>query len=182
MNIFRQHYEFLKSEAEFLLKNAQHGEAHAMGRFRHVPPFDGLGPADTASLQLKNALQVIAAENGYSSWNELKAALDTAAETSPLAVPGEMFYPKGYTTYWNIWFAKYSQAKKVLDEGKGFLLPYKHQFFIVEEHFVDSIGIPHTMPEWEAVGRDWVHPRSVKAWLRLNAVYEKAIAARTASV
>lgn len=185
MNIFRQHYEFLKSEAEILLKHAQQCEAHAMERFRRVPPFDALGPDDVsaaASLQLKNALQVIASENGYASWNALKAELDAAAETSPLAVPGEMFYPKGYTTYWNIWFAKYSQAKKVLDEGKGYLLPYKHQYFIVEEHFVDSIGIPHTMPEWEAVGRDWIHPLRVKEWLQLNAAYEKAIAARTAPV
>ncbi|NUN70711.1 MAG: hypothetical protein HUU02_13495 [Bacteroidetes bacterium] len=179
MNIFRQHHEFLKTEGDILLKNARLGDAHALLRLQQLPAFaapDNTAPADT--LQLKNALHVIALENGYPSWNELKAALDSAAESSPLAVPGEAFYPKGYTTYWNIWFAKYSQAKKVLDEGKGYLLPYKHQYFIVEEHFVDSIGIPHTMPEWEAIGRDWVHPRRVKEWLRLNSVYERAVDAR----
>jgi hypothetical protein len=174
MNIFHAHYEFLKTEAELLLKNVQHMEPHAIARFQHLPVFSTLTRNDAqkpADLQLKHALQVIAVENDYPSWSDLKAALDTAAETSPLAEVQEQFYPKGFTTYWNIWFAKYSQARKVLDEGKGYLLPYKHQYFIVEEHFVDSIGIPHTLPEWKQIGNDWVHPRSVKAWLKLNALY-----------
>ncbi len=178
MNIFRQHYEFLKSEAELLLKNARNGEPQAIERFRRLPLFDMHDTAWISGLQLKNALHIVSTENDFPSWGDLKHALDTAAETSPLAIPGEQFYPKGFTTYWNIWFAKYSQAKKVLDEGKGYLLPYKHQYFIVEEHFVDSIGIPHTMPEWEAIGRDWVHPLNVKAWLILNTAYENAITNR----
>jgi hypothetical protein len=178
MNIFHAHYDFLKNEAEFLLKNARLGEQSAVDRFRSLDPFLTLSIHDTdvlSGLQLKHALSVLASENGFPAWADLKSALDLAAETSPLAEITDQFYPKGFTTYWNIWFAKYSQAKKVLNEGKGFLLPYKHQFFIVEEHFVDSIGLPHTLPEWKEIGNDWVHPRNVKGWLRLNELYASVI-------
>ncbi len=181
MNIFHAHYEYLKNEADLLLKHAQQRDSYAIGRFKQLSSYSSLSANDTKALndlQLKHALNVVAVENGYESWTGLKFTLDHAAESSPLAVINEQFYPKGLTTYWNIWFAKYSQAKKVLSEGKGFLLPYKNQFFIVEEHFVDSIGLPHTLPEWKEIGNDWIHPKNVKAWLRLNEMYEKAIKTR----
>jgi len=187
MNIFHTHYEFLKNEADLLLKHAQQRDANAVGRFQRLSLFTTLSADNTNALndlQLKHAFNVIAVENGYESWTELKSALDNAAETSPLAEIKEQFYPKGFTTYWNIWFAKYSQAKKVLNDtknasqGKGFLLPYKNQFFIVEEHFVDSIGLPHSLPEWNEIGNDWIHPKNVKAWLKLNEMYVKAMKER----
>ena len=181
MNIFHTHYEYLKNEADLLLKHAQQGDARAIYRFCQLPQFASLSVESESTvndLQLKHSFNVIAVENGYASWAELKTALDHAAETSPLAEIKEQFYPKGFTTYWNIWFAKYSQAKKVLSEGKGFLLPYKNQYFIVEEHFVDSIGLPHTLPEWKEIGNDWIHPKNVKAWLRLSEMYVKAISER----
>ncbi|MFA6456814.1 MAG: hypothetical protein WCW40_08335 [Bacteroidota bacterium] len=168
MNIFHAHYEFLKNEADLLLKHAHQGDSYAIARFLHLPAFATLPVSD---LQLKHALTVLAEENGYHSWTELKSAIDDAAETSPLAEITEQFYPKGFTTYWNIWFAKYSQAKKVLLEGKGYLLPFKNQCFIVEEHFVDSIGLPHTLPEWKEIGNDWIHPKHVRSWLALNERY-----------
>lgn len=202
MNIFHTHYEFLKNEADLLLKHAQSSfdasrlpsaslraasglaqdeREHAVKRFRQLSTFSSLSADNFEALndlQLKHALNVVAVENGYESWTELKSALDHAADTSPLAEITEQFYPKNFTTYWNIWFAKYSQAKKVLGEGKGFLLPYKNQYFIVEEHFVDSIGLPHTLPEWNEIGNDWAHPKNVKAWLRLNEMYEKVMKTR----
>ena len=181
MNIFHTHYEFLKNEADLLLKHAQQQNLEAIARFHALSALNNLSANDADSLnalQLKHAFNVIAHENSYESWTELKSALDHAAETSPLAEINDQFYPKGYTTYWNIWFAKYSQAKKVLSEGKGFMLPFKNQYFIVEEHFVDSIGLPHTLREWNEIGNDWIHPKNVKAWLSLNAMYVKAIEAR----
>jgi hypothetical protein len=181
MDIFHAHYEYLKNEAEILLKHAHNRDAEAIVRFHCLEQFAALSSDDTPSLeaiQLKHALHVIAVENSYDSWNALKSALDTAAETSPFAVINDQFYPKGFTTYWNIWFAKYAQAKKVLQDGGGFLLPFKNQYFIVEEHFVDSIGLPHTLQEWKTIGNDWIHPKNVRAWLVLNTMYEDAVKAR----
>jgi len=126
MNIFHSHYDYLKESASLLLKRCLNKDDEAIARFRALKSFSELSKNEgeiIASLQLKDALAVIAVENGYQSWAELKSALDYAAETSPLAEIKDQFYPKGYTTYWNIWFAKYSQAKKVLDEGKDFYFP-----------------------------------------------------------
>lgn len=176
MNIFHSHYDYLNESASILLKNCHNSDGESIKRFHSLRTFASLSGQDTeaiAAVQLKDALNVIAVENGYESWGELKTVLDHAAESSPLAEIKDQFYPKGFTTYWNIWFAKYSQAKKVLDEGKGFLLPFRNQFIIVEEHFVDSIGLPHTLREWKEIGNDWVHPKNVKVWLRLNEIYEK---------
>lgn len=181
MNIFHSHYHYLKESASILLKHCQNKDNEAIARFHILKSWKTLSAHNEpvlASLQLKDALAVIALENGYESWVELKSALDHAAETSLLAEIKDQFYPKGFTTYWNIWFTKYSQAKKTLNEGKGFLLPFRNQFFIVEEHFVDSIGLPHTLPEWKEIGNDWVHPKNVKAWLKLNEMYENAISKR----
>ncbi|MBW7887618.1 MAG: hypothetical protein H3C35_04535 [Bacteroidetes bacterium] len=186
MNIFHAHYHYLKESASILLKQCLDGNNDAVERFHRLAPFAGLSKENNnllETLQLKDAFSLLALESGYASWNELKSALDHAAETSSLAEISDQFYPKGFTTYWNIWFAKYSQAKKVLVEAlstkkKMFLLPFKNQFFLVEEHFVDSIGIPHTLPEWKTIGNDWVHPNHVKAWLVLNEKYEKAAANR----
>lgn len=185
MNIFIEHSQFLKNEADILLKHVQ-GKSpaeqdKAVSRFHQLGSFSLLSSSDQSAIdaiQHKHALTVIAVENGYESWADLKQALEVAA-SSPLAEIDEQFYPKSFTTYWNIWFAKYSQAKKVLDEGKGYLLPYKHQFFICEEHFVDSIGIPHTLPEWKLIGHDWIHPKNVKAWLRLNDIFVRAMKVRS---
>lgn len=184
MNIFHAHYEYLKNTAEILLKNAKNGDPASVARFRALDQFRNVTPDDRSvleELQHKNALHIIAAENNYPSWNELKTALDNAAENSPFAEPSDHFYPKGFTTYWNIWFAKYSQAKKVLTDGGGYLLPYKNQYFIVEEHFIDSIGLPHTLPEWRSIGNDWIHPMNVRAWLTLNELYATAVASRIKS-
>ena len=185
MNIFIEHTQFLKNEAEILLKHLQGDKPalreSAVSRFHQLASFSELSSTDRQTIdaiQHKHALTVVAVENGYDSWAELKKALETAA-SSPVAEIDEQFYPKSFTTYWNIWFAKYAQAKKVLNEGKGYLLPYKHQFFICEEHFVDSIGIPHTLPEWDMIGRDWIHPKNVKAWLDLNDIFVRATKDRT---
>lgn len=182
MNIFRAHYDYLKESASILLKQAHHGNSEAISRFRQLRTFPALSAHDSSiltSLRIKDALAVVAVENGYDSWTALKAALDAAADTSPLAEIKDQFYPKHFTTYWNIWFATYSQAKKVLKEGKGYLLPFRNQFFIVEEHFVDSIGIPHTLPEWDEIDRDLVHPKNVKAWLKVMERYGNTIAERS---
>ncbi len=185
MNIFQSHYQFLKNEAEILLKLALLNDKETLSRLRMDSELSSrFFSEQTASqqLQLKHILEYVARENSYPSWSDLKKALDHAAEHSPLADVGEQFYPKGFTTYWNIWFAKYSQAKKVLDEGKGYLLPYKHQYFIVEEHFVDSLGLSHTLPEWKTIGNDWVHPKNVKAWLTLNEQYSVILKERQSSL
>lgn len=177
MNIFLQHYEYLKNEASLLLKHARGTgpqRDEAVARFRALQSFTSLTSDDTPALdrlQLKHAMSVIAMENGYESWAELKSALEQAAETSPLAEVKDQFYPVRGAAYWNNWFASYKKAKQVHAQSGGFLLPFRNQFFICEEGFVDNLGLPASLPEWRQIGFDWVHPAHVKAWLQLNEQY-----------
>lgn len=186
MNIFLTHYEYLKNEASLLLKHAhEEGARHdeALSRFRTLASFATLSAGDRDAihaLQLKHAFSVLAVENGYESWGELKGALDHAAATSPLAEVKDQFYPPRSSAYWNIWFAHYAKAKRVHLQSGGFLLPFRNQFFICEEGFVDMLGIPAQLPEWKAIGFDWVHPANVKAWLRLNETFAGRLKDRAA--
>jgi len=184
MNIFLEHYQYLKNEAALLLKHAQQSDPpldEAIARFRALSTFASLSSEDQkpiAELQLKHAMTVISVENGYESWTELKAALENEATTSPLAEVKDQFYPMRGAAYWNNWFASYKKAKDVHKQSGGFLLPFRNQFFICEEGFVDELGIPAALPEWKEIGFDWVHPAHVKAWLRLNEMYALKLAAK----
>ncbi len=183
MNIFLEHYNYLKNEAGLLLKHAQAEPPsdEAISRFRTLETHASLAPSNKpaiAALQLKHALTVIAIENGYDSWDELKKAIEQAAATPPLAEVKDQFYPMRGAAYWNNWFASYKKAKDVHKQSGGFLLPFRNQFFICEEGFVDELGIPAALPEWKTIGFDWVHPANVKAWLRLNERYASKLAAK----
>ncbi len=181
MNIFLSHYDYLKNEAALLLKHAQAGstaQAEAVDRFRKLETLSSLTPSDCDALdalQLKHALSVIALENGYESWAELKSALETAADTSPLAEVKDQFYPAGSSRFWNNWFASYKKAKEVHAKSGGFMLPFRNQFFICEEGFVNALGLSSSSEEWQMIGFDWVHPANVRAWLRLNDAYAQLI-------
>ncbi len=186
MNIFHEHYLFLKNEAELLLKHLQESgdsQAPALGRFRRLESLATLSVADSKALdevQLKHALTVIAVENGYESWVELKSALFEAAESSPMAESADQFFPKekALSAFWNNWFANYKKARLVHREAGGFLLPFRNQFFICESHFVDEIGLPSSLPEWKQIGFDWIHPEHTKAWLELNKRYAEKMKMR----
>lgn len=176
MNIFRMHNDYLRTSASLLLEEFRQGDPDAQSRLDAMRLNTKDENGNSAEIDLRDVLDGIADENGYASWAELSTALDHAAESSPLAEIKDQFYPENFNTYWNIWFAQYPQAKKVLNEGGGFLLPFRNQFFIVEEHFVDSLGLHHTLPEWKAIGYDWVRPKHVRSWLKLHTLFEETLA------
>lgn len=106
---------------------------------------------------LKEALEKIATQSGYKSWRELKSNFEM---TTHFMIPGA-------SAYWKTWYADYDQAKKHLKESKGYLLPYRKQFFICDVHYIEALGIDSESPLLKAVGRNWVEPKDLKAWSRL---------------
>ena len=40
---------------------------------------------------------------------------------------------------------------------------------IVDRYFIETLGLDPEDPDWEAIGRDWVRPASLKARERLYA-------------
>lgn len=90
---------------------------------------------------LKIHLAVIAMENGFKSWADLKSQIN--------------FIVGGFL---NNWFANYQEAKIHQQLNRGFLLPYKNQFFICEAGYIERIGFDPNDPDWKLIGWDWVEP------------------------
>jgi len=171
------HHE-CKIRASLLLKDLRCDEpprnSRAAERFQILPAFASLksdaiiGRRD--SIQLKHALAAIAAELGYTSWTACKRRLEVPPN---LRLDTERFFqsrtgePMG-AAYLNRWFARYDQARASLDAEGGYLFPYRNQFFVCEQGFLDARGIDPAHPDWERIGRDWVQPRDREALDRLE--------------
>ncbi len=78
-----------------------------------------------------------------------------------------MMYAPGMSNFLNRWFSTYDQARASLDSEGGYLFPYKHQFFVTGSEAIRELGMDPADPDWELIGRDWVHPRDREAWNRL---------------
>ena len=79
----------------------------------------------------------------------------------------------------NHWFAAYDEARAFHAETTSgaapvYLLAYKRHFFVVDRHFIASLGLDADDADWQAIGWDWVRPRSAEARRRL---YGKLLAA-----
>jgi hypothetical protein len=47
------------------------------------------------------------------------------------------------------------------------LLGYKRQYVVVDQYFIESLGLDPADPDWDALGFDWVRPKNVAARSRL---------------
>lgn len=109
------------------------------------------------SLQLKDALDQIARLSGFPNWRELKTVTE---ET-------EIFCPQPSSAHWKTWYASYEEALSHLEEGEGFLLPYRKQFFICDIHWIERLGLRAEDPDLDRVGRNFVEPKDREAWQRV---------------
>lgn len=156
--------EDYKIQASILLKSFRGSDAaKAAKRFKRLPEFADLSSADILQkdIKRKHALHLIAIENGFASWPDLKMQVN--------------FIVGGYL---NLWFANYVQAKSHLQSAGGFLLPYKKQFFICNAPYMKQIGFEPDDPDWKLIGYDWVVPDDQKAWQRLYRKWSQFLEAR----
>lgn len=140
-----------KIQASILLKSLGSPETtlRAAKRFQQLPEFASI-EIQPKEVKYKHALAVIALENGFASWTDLKIQ-------THLIISG----------YLNKWFARYEEAKIIQHKQGGFLFPYKNQFFICEADYIERLGLNPTDPDWQAIHCDWVNPADKKAWQRL---------------
>jgi len=169
----------LRNDAHHLLKALRAGGAAAIaaaGRFRVLDEFRGSTAAELAAqpqrVRLRNALTVIAREHGSPRWAELKQDLQRRLP----------MYEPGMDALLNRWFAAYKPARASLEERRGFLLPYRSQFFICEVEGVRLLGLDPADPDWRAIGYDWVRPADLRAWGRLCERREAALAQAQARI
>lgn len=144
-----------------------HAQA-AAERFRILPAFAALEPeqlvASRDSIRRKHALAVIAAELGFESWNALKAAL------VPVVAPRlDWIFDGGGDAYLNHWCKTYEEAAASRERSGGYLIAHREHFVVCTAELLSARGLDPHDPDWDRIGRDWVHPRDADAFARLAA-------------
>lgn len=145
-----------KIQASILLKSLDSPDMktshQAAKRFQRLAEFVNIPIVEIPlkDIKYKHALAVIALENGFGSWVDLKSQIS--------------FIVGGFL---NKWFASYTQAKAEQQQQGGFLFPYKNQFFICEASYIERLGLNPNDPDWKAIGWDWINPSDKTAWQRL---------------
>jgi hypothetical protein len=163
----------LKVRAELLQHAARALEPPALQRLRALAELrradvDALSEA-AAGIPRKHCLAVVAREVGFASFDHARRVLDGDPSEADF---GTLLYGNEQGAQLNHWFAAYDEARAFHVERSTaaqrlYLLAYKRQFFVVEHHFIEALGLDPGDRDWEAIGWDWVRPKSVEARRRL---------------
>jgi hypothetical protein len=154
----------LKAHARVLHRRAQAGDSAALQRLRVVPELK----RESDQTILRNALRrhcltSVARQLGFLSWKHLVDVLTDKEQHDY----GTLLYPSSCSGHSNIWSVQYPEACEIRAANGGYLLAYKHQFVIVDQFFVESMGLDPEDADWERIGRDWVRPKDHAARGRL---------------
>jgi len=154
----------LKTHARLLHRQIERQEAQALSRIRQLEEFREVDAASLAvSIKRRHCLAVISRELGFQGWPHAVAVLQGTDATDF----GTLLYPKGAHVHWNIWSASYAEARAIRQQHGGYLLAYRRHFFIVDQHFIKTLGLQPDDPDWDLIGRDWVKPQHPDARERL---------------
>jgi len=156
-----------KIQASILLKNLRSDDMElirsAVQRFLRLPEFTHHSSIEfpVAAIRRKHALQLIAQEQGFSSWSDLKCQL--------------AFIRGGFL---NQWFADYAEAKSYQRTHGGFILPFKKQMFICSPEYISNLGFDVSDPDWALIDFDWVQPKNQTALQRLQSRWSAILVSR----
>jgi hypothetical protein len=90
----------------------------------------------------------------------------------------KLWYQTDLDVFLNRWYANYEDARQSLERDGGFLLPYKHHFFICQPDVISALGLDPAHADWQKIGRDCARPRELAAYERLRRLREDVVRAR----
>lgn len=148
-----QHY---KTQAAILLKHFQSTDdtLHMPAAKRMLAlPFlahstAGKILADRSFFRLKHVYAVIALEKGHNSWSGLREQV----------IMEDCMYHDACGVYLNVWFANYAEAKTYQQQNGGYLLSYRHHFYVASADVIAALNLDGFANEWAAIDFDWVQP------------------------
>ncbi len=85
----------------------------------------------------------------------------------------KLSYQTSLDVFLNRWFSNYEDARKSLDEHGGFLLPYRHHFYVCKAEVIKAMGLDPDDPDWKAISYDCARPANDEAFARLRAKRER---------
>jgi hypothetical protein len=151
-----------------LHRRATIGDPVALRRVRMLPELKKLSDDELMQqVKRRQCLSVVARQLGFVSWDHARAVLTSCEHPQQPQDFGTLLYPGTCAGHYNIWSASYEEAREIRAAHGGYLLAYKRQFLIVEDGYIDSMGLDPADPDWERMGRDWVQPGDIAARERL---------------
>jgi hypothetical protein len=150
----------------------------AAGRFQVLSAWAGMTTGQIRDardrVQRKHALAVVAREGGFRDWLHLRASVEDAPDETGFDTT--RLFPPRNAVFLNLWFARYEEARKVLDaDPTRYLFPYRHQYVLCEAGLLENLGVDAADPDWDRIGRDWVKPRDTEARSRLAVRLRRAV-------
>jgi hypothetical protein len=156
----------LKTRARLLLNGLEAAQPHALARAQHFSQKRRL--AMLPAWQLRHGLNIVAAEAGFSSWQQARSVLGGGARTGDDM--GGFWCEAAGSAYLNHWFADYRLALECLQEQPGlFLLPYRRQFVVADAFYVQHLGLAPDDAAWPAIGHNLVAAYGSAGWQHLCA-------------
>jgi hypothetical protein len=156
--------EVIKLRARMLHKQLERGDQEAVTRLRKLPELRRLhADALRSTVQRRHCLALLARELGLQGWSHL-TALWSEREVSDY---GALFYPPSCGGHWNVWSSSPEEALAIRADHGGYLLPYKHQYVIVEAAFIEDMGVDPNHADWARIERNWIRPGDLAARHRL---------------
>ena len=147
--------EDLRGLARRLQRAAARGDRQAL-------VFLGAAAPD-APPRRRDALAVLARLLGFRGWPQLVAIVRGIAHDDF----GTLLWSERCAVHWNLWCASYDEARELRAQRGEYLLAYRRDFVVVDEHYLRTLGLDPSDPDWERIGRDWVQPTDFDARARL---------------
>jgi hypothetical protein len=165
----------LKVRAEILHKRVHAGSARALVRLRAIPEFRRLSDEDLAKaspvIRRRHCLAAVSAELGFPDWTQARRALTGEGSITDF---GTLLCPDRCAAHLILWYRRHEEAAAVRRRRSGYLLAHRRHYVVVDRFYIVTLGLDPDDADWEAIGFDWVRPRSRAARARL---YAKLVAA-----
>jgi hypothetical protein len=158
----------LKTQAAFLLKDLKSNSDRKLksaNRFLQLPFYSDkttdwiISNAD--QIQLKHAYQLIAFENGFKTWADLKRTV----------IEKDCLYRSNGVAFIHSWFKDYQKAEAYHLKNGGYLLSIWKDFIVCGNEYIECLRLHHLPEDWKKIGYNWAKPKDKDAWFRL---FEKA--------
>lgn len=100
-------------------------------------------------------MNIVAAEAGFALWDQARTV--RGGEAHPGDDRGDFWCETESSAFLNHWYADYALALDCLHkESQRFLLPYRRQFVVAGEFYVQHLGLAPDDAAWPAMGHDLV--------------------------
>ena len=86
-----------------------------------------------------------------------------------------LWYQTNLDVFLNRWFSTYEEARQSLEDEGGFLLPFRHHFYVCEAAAIRAMGLDADDPDWEKIGWNCARPLDESAYQRLDQKREQFV-------